>query len=193
MTEQSYPVEVGHPPSALLRAINPVLGFLLRTPLAGSLGNQLMVLDFTGRKSGRHFSLPLSAHVIDNVLYALTGAAWKYNFSDGATAQVVHNGKTTAMRGDLIRDPDVVADLCRPVSAMCPVLRPAPRAADDGFQVSRPADPHARGVHRGRRPAAVYRDQVDSGRVTLQKPCEIHCEITLPMFYAGPWPGCCVW
>ncbi len=101
MTEQSYPVEVGHPPSALLRAINPVLGFLLRTPLAGSLGNQLMVLDFTGRKSGRHFSLPLSAHVIDNVLYALTGAAWKYNFSDGATAQVVHNGKTTAMRGDL--------------------------------------------------------------------------------------------
>ncbi|BBX57374.1 hypothetical protein TM48_01824 [Mycobacterium shottsii] len=112
MTEQSYPVEVGHPPSALLRAINPVLGFLLRTPLAGSLGNQLMVLDFTGRKSGRHFSLPLSAHVIDNVLYALTGAAWKYNFSGGATAQVVHNGKTTAMRGDLIRDPDVVADLC---------------------------------------------------------------------------------
>ena len=111
MAEQSYPIDVGHPPSALLRLVNPMLGFLLRTSLAGPARKQLMVLGFTGRKTGRPYSLPLSAHVIDNDLYALTGASWKQNFRDGADAQVVYDGKTTAMHGDLIRDRAVVSDL----------------------------------------------------------------------------------
>ncbi len=111
MPEQSHAIEAGHPPSALLRIVNPMLGFLLRTPLAGSARKQLMVLNFTGRKTGRPFSLPVSAHVIDNQLYALTGAGWKQNFRDGAPAQVVYDGKQTAMRGELIRDRAVVSDL----------------------------------------------------------------------------------
>ena len=63
-----------------------------------------MVVDFTGRKSGRPYSLALTAHLIDGILYALTGATWKVNFRDGAPAQVLHDGKTTAMRGELITD-----------------------------------------------------------------------------------------
>src|ERR1700722_9695494 len=104
MAEQSYAIDVGHPPSAVLRAINPILNALLGTPLAGPFGKQLMVLSFTGRKSGRQFTIPVSAHLIDNDLYVLTGAAWKQNFRGGATARVVYNGKTTVMRGELIRD-----------------------------------------------------------------------------------------
>lgn len=111
MTEQSYAVDAGHPPSALLHLVNPVLGFLLRTPLAGPARKQLMVLSFTGRKTGRPYSIPVSAHVIDSELYALTGAPWKQNFRDGADAQVVYDGKTTAMRGELIRDRAIVPDL----------------------------------------------------------------------------------
>lgn len=111
MAEQPPAIDVGHPPSALLRFINPMLGFLLRTPLAGPARKQLMVLRFTGRKTGRAFSIPVSAHVIDNDLYALTGAAWKQNFLGGAPAEVVYDGKTTAMHGELIRDGDTVSDL----------------------------------------------------------------------------------
>jgi hypothetical protein len=70
-----------------------------------------MVVDFTGRKSGRHYSIPLSAHLIDGVLYALTGAVWKNNFRGGATATVLHDGKTTKMRGELIADKAHVVDL----------------------------------------------------------------------------------
>jgi hypothetical protein len=111
MAEQSHAIDVGHPPSALLRIVNPLLSALLRTPLAGPAGKQLMVLSFTGRKTGRRFTLPVSAHLIDNDLYALTGAAWKQNFRGGAPAQVVYDGKTTAMHGELIRDRAVVSDL----------------------------------------------------------------------------------
>ena len=111
MTEQSYAVDVGHPPAALLRLVNPALAFLLRTPLAGPARKQLMVLSFTGRKTGKPYSIPVSAHVIDDDLYALTPAPWKQNFRGGAPAQVLYAGKNTAMRGELIRDRAVVSDL----------------------------------------------------------------------------------
>jgi hypothetical protein len=111
MAEQSYAIDVGHPPTFVLKLVNPMLSFLLRTPLAGPARKQLMVLSFTGRKTGRPYSIPVSAHVIDNDLYALTGAPWKQNFRGGAAAEVVYDGKTTAMRGELIRDRGVVSDL----------------------------------------------------------------------------------
>ncbi|MGV0794392.1 hypothetical protein [Mycolicibacterium sp. XJ1819] len=111
MTDGSPAVTVGHPPAVLLRTINPMLRFALRTPLGGPLRRQFMVLTFTGRKSGRTFSIPVSAHRIDGQLYAIAEAAWKHNFRDGHEAQVVHDGKTTTMRGELITDPATVADL----------------------------------------------------------------------------------
>ena len=112
MSEQSNPITQSHPPEALLRlVVNPVLAGLLRTPFAGAALNQFMVVDFTGRKTGRPYSLVLSAHLIDGILYALSGATWKANFRGGAPAQVRHGGKTTAMRGELITDTAHVADL----------------------------------------------------------------------------------
>jgi hypothetical protein len=111
MPEQSAAVTISHPPAAMLRLVNPIMRSLLRTPVAGGARDQMMVVSFTGRKSGRRYSIPLSAHRIDNSLYALTSAPWKLNFRDGANAEVLLSGKTTAMRGELIQDPAVVADL----------------------------------------------------------------------------------
>jgi hypothetical protein len=111
MAEQSPAVFASHPPDRLLRIVNPVMKVLLRTPLAGAARKQLMVLSFTGRKSGNRYSIPVSAHHIDNQLYALAGAAWTRNFRNGAAAEVVHDGKTVTMRGELIDDPAVFADL----------------------------------------------------------------------------------
>jgi hypothetical protein len=111
MTEQSPAVTVSHPPAAFLRAVNPVLRFLLRTPLLGAMGRGMMVLTFTGRKSGRRYSVPVSAHRSDDGLYAMAGAAWRLNFRGGAATEVLHDGKTTTMHGELIEDPVAVADL----------------------------------------------------------------------------------
>ena len=111
MAEQSYAVEAAHPPAAMLRVVNPTVSLLIQTPLFGNLRKQMMVVSFNGRKSGRRYSIPLSAHVIDNDLYALSGASWKQNFRGGAAARVAYDGKTTAMRGELIRDRSTVADL----------------------------------------------------------------------------------
>ena len=95
----------------MMRAMNSVLRRLLGTPLGRPL-TDFMVLNFAGRKSGRRFSIPVSAHVVNGTLYALANAGWKVNFRGGAPAQVVRGGKRTAMLGELIEDPDVIADLC---------------------------------------------------------------------------------
>lgn len=111
MAEQAHAIEPGHPPALLMLVVNPVLGVLLRTPLGGPARKRLMVLRFSGRKTGRPFSVPVSAHLIGGQLYALTGATWKQNFRDGADALVVHDGATRAMRGELIGDRAAVAEL----------------------------------------------------------------------------------
>ncbi|OBK78513.1 hypothetical protein [Mycobacterium sp. 1274761.0] len=111
MTADSPAITTSHPPDKLLNAVKPVVKFLLGSPLGGGLRHQMMVLNFTGSKSGRQFSLPVSAHVIDDTLYALANAGWTANFSGGADADVLHDGKTTSMRGELIRDPAIVAEM----------------------------------------------------------------------------------
>lgn len=111
MTEQPPAVAVSHPPDVILRVVNPLLRFVLRIPPVGAAGKTMMVLSFTGRKSGRRYSVPVSAHQIDHNLYALAGAAWRLNFRGGAAAEVLHDGKTTTMHGELIEDPSAVADL----------------------------------------------------------------------------------
>ena len=44
-------VILSHPPVSLLHAANPVVRFLLRTPLAGIVRSQVMVVNVTGRKT----------------------------------------------------------------------------------------------------------------------------------------------
>jgi len=111
MAEQSAAVAVSPPPKAVLRVINPLLRHLLRTPILGGARKQLMVISFNGRKTGRGYSIPVSAHRIDDQLYALAGAPWKLNFRGGGTAEILLDGATTTMRGELIEDRPVVADL----------------------------------------------------------------------------------
>ena len=103
-------IEIAHPPQALLNVLNPTLRFALRSPLGAAI-KDFMVVSFTGRKSGRAFSIPVSAHHLDGNLYVLLNAGWKHNFTDGLPAEVRYAGKTTKMNGQLIKDPATVADI----------------------------------------------------------------------------------
>lgn len=109
MTDQSA-VGAAHPPGLLLSVVNPALKVALRTPLGRFLGD-FMVVGFTGRKTGKRYATPVSAHALDGVLYVVLEAQWKYNFRDGADAQVSYRGKTTTMRGELITEPATVAGI----------------------------------------------------------------------------------
>ncbi len=110
MADQSAAVEAVHPPDALLRVVNPALKFALKSPLGGPLSD-FMLVSFTGRKSGKRYATPVSAHQLDGSLYVVLEAQWKYNFTGGAPVQVSHRGKTRTMRGELITDPAAVVGI----------------------------------------------------------------------------------
>ena len=103
-------IEISHPPEKVLGAIKPVLRRVLPTPL-GRLTTEFMLVRFTGRKSGTRYSTPVSAHRLDGDLYVVLEAPWKHNFRDGADAEVSYGGKTSRMRGMLITEKAVVADI----------------------------------------------------------------------------------
>ena len=104
-------IEASHPPDAVMRVLNTLLRSVAGVPLLGATFKDFLVLKFTGRKSGKAFAIPVSAHHLDGELYALMSAGWKYNFTDGLPVDVVHAGKTTPMTGQLIKDPGAVADI----------------------------------------------------------------------------------
>jgi hypothetical protein len=111
VADQTAAITTAPPPDAIMRAVNPLMRYLLRTPLAGGLRKQFMVLSFKGRKTGREFNIPVSAHHIDGDLYALIGSVWKVNFRGGGPASVLVDGRVRAMRGELVEDPAATADL----------------------------------------------------------------------------------
>ncbi len=47
------------PPLWLFRALNPLMRALLRSPFHGLLSGMLMLLSYTGRKSGRTYTIPI--------------------------------------------------------------------------------------------------------------------------------------
>lgn len=108
--EDRSAVDVAHPPQLLLNVVNRVLKIALKTPLGGVVGD-FMLVAFTGRKTGKRYATPVSAHALDGALYVVLEAQWKYNFRDGADAQVSYRGKTSTMRGELITEPATVADI----------------------------------------------------------------------------------
>lgn len=110
MAEQSAAIDAAHPPEVILGTLNPILRRVLRTSLGGRI-KEFMLVNFTGRKSGRRFSVPVSAHLLDDTLYVVLEAQWKYNFRDGADAEVYHLGKRAAMHGQLITDAPAVVDV----------------------------------------------------------------------------------
>jgi len=95
----------------MMRVSNPVMRGLLRSPAAGPLRRQFMVLRFFGRKTARRYDVPVVAHRLDGELYALTDAPWRNNFRGAADVEVTLDGHVTRMRGELVDDPETVAAL----------------------------------------------------------------------------------
>lgn len=103
-------VEVAHPPAAVVRTLNKVLLAAARTPLRKQVTKAVLVLRFTGRKTGRRYDIPVAAHRAEGSLMVLTSAPWRVNFRGGRDADVTVDGRTTPMRGVLVEYARTVAE-----------------------------------------------------------------------------------
>ncbi len=64
--------------------------------------DQIMLLEFTGRRSGRRIRVPVALHLTDGVPMAFTHRPWRLNFAGGAPVTITHRGQSGHGRGVLL-------------------------------------------------------------------------------------------
>ena len=113
-TRTDEPVVTSYEPAARFRTImrigNAVMRPLLRSRIGARMPD-LALLAFDGRRSGRHYEVPVGYHELAGRGVVLTASGWRANLRGGADIDVVHEGRRTRRRAGLIEDPDEVATI----------------------------------------------------------------------------------
>ncbi|HEX3542157.1 MAG TPA: hypothetical protein VHT75_17120 [Acidimicrobiales bacterium] len=97
----------------LMRRVNVVMRPLLRLPFPTPLSRRLMLLSYTGRKSGRAYLQPVSFVPDGDVLLTPGGGRWKLNLRAGEPISVRLRGRRVLARPEFVRDADEVDRLLR--------------------------------------------------------------------------------
>jgi deazaflavin-dependent oxidoreductase (nitroreductase family) len=67
--------------------------FVLRSPVHGAVSKSVLLITFTGRKSGKTYTTPVSYSQHDGQVYVFTHAAWWKNLRGGAPVTVRIRGR----------------------------------------------------------------------------------------------------
>ena len=123
------------PPLILVRVMNPIMRVVLRTPL-GRLVRPFALLEFTGRRSGRRFLVPVGWHEIDSRHVAITPAPWRVNFRDGIPVTVWFRAQRQDLIGVLDDDTGRVAVALQSLADRRGSLRPVGVDIPPGHRVT---------------------------------------------------------
>jgi hypothetical protein len=102
----------GHGRFAILnRTANPVLGWLLRSPLHGLASRRLTLITYTGRRSGRHYTIPVRYEIAGDAVtitahWADRKVWWRNLTGTGAPVELVVRGRRLTGHAVATRDRD---------------------------------------------------------------------------------------
>ena len=134
---------------ALFSVINPIVKFILRSPLHGLMSRNTVLLEFKGRKSGKTFSTPVSYRDTNGRVHIFTDKSgkWWHNLRDGAEVRVTLRGR------DFVGKPTVLAE-----------ASPQVQAALTEFLIATPRDASHAGVAFDADGRPVASDVVDASQ-----------------------------
>lgn len=101
-------------PRAMFRIMNPLMKLMLLSPFHGPMSKRLMVLTFTGRKTGKRYSTPVGyvRSGLDQIL-VFTHSPWRINFKQPVPVIMRIQGKDVQGVGQLITDPARIKQMVR--------------------------------------------------------------------------------
>jgi hypothetical protein len=120
MSDSARPaVERVRPPKAPYKVINPMLiAALSSRRWSKKIGEHLLLLHVTGRKTGRELTIPVGHRPgPDGGRIVLTGAPWRVNVRDREQVEVTYRGERRPARAQLVEDPTTVAQVYRELIA----------------------------------------------------------------------------
>jgi hypothetical protein len=104
----------------LMRVINVPMRLLLGLPFPTPLSRQLMLLSFTGRKTGKAYRQPVSYVPDGDTLLTPGGGRWKLNLREDQPIHIRLRGRDVLARPEFIGDADEVERLLRRMMAANP-------------------------------------------------------------------------
>ena len=97
----------------VMKLVNPPMRVLLGLPFKTPLSSRLMLVCFTGRKSGRAYRQPVSYVRDGDLLLTPGGGRWTINLQDGQPVRLRLAGHEVVVRPELVRDIEEVDRLVR--------------------------------------------------------------------------------
>ena len=122
MTTRSTPPLGRRIQARVMRLVNVPMRLILRLPVATPLGNRLMLVFLTGRRTGRTYHQPVSYVRQGNILLTPGGGKWKLNLESGEPVRVRLRGRDVMARPELVRDVDEVGRLLEVMTATNPMV-----------------------------------------------------------------------
>lgn len=104
-------------PKFLFKAINPLMKLVLLSPFHRGMSRRLMVLSFTGRKTGRRYSTPVGYVCDGKSVYVFTHSPWRSNFTHLAPVSMRIQGRDVKGTARLVHDPERVRQMIQALVA----------------------------------------------------------------------------
>jgi deazaflavin-dependent oxidoreductase (nitroreductase family) len=98
------PLKSNVPSLRVLHIVNPIVSLILRSPLHRIVSGSLLLLTFTGRKSGRQFTTPVGYMRDGDGLLVFTDRMWWENLRGGAPVSVLLRGHRQTASTKVITD-----------------------------------------------------------------------------------------
>lgn len=104
---------------------NPIVAAILRSPLHSWISGSVMLVNYTGRKSGKSYTLPVNYLRDEDALITISfrKRTWWRNLLDGSSLKLLLQGRTVSGQPQVLRTDEEV------VSALARVVRLAPQYA----------------------------------------------------------------
>ena len=119
--------------SRIFKMVNVPMRAVLSLPFSTPLSRNLMLVRYTGRKSGRVYRQPLSYARDGEALLTPGGGRWTLNMEGGRPVQIRLRGRDVSARPELVPDPGEVERLLDVIVAENPPAAryiPLPRQPD---------------------------------------------------------------
>lgn len=107
--------------SRFQRFLNSLMRGILRSPLHPVMSGRLLVINVTGRKTGKLYRLPVGYVEHNGAILIGTAGKWRRNLPAHPQVTVLLRGKQRQATAEVITDEERAAELYRPILAKNPM------------------------------------------------------------------------